>query len=538
MSDAPAIQSAAAPEQPERWRPSHNPWAVAITVTLATFMEVLDTSIANVALPHIAGSLAASVDESTWVLTSYLVSNGIVLPISGWMSGLIGRKRFYMTCVALFTVSSFLCGLAPNLGLLIFFRILQGAGGGGLQPSEQSILADTFPAEQFGMAFAVYGMAVVLAPAIGPTLGGWITDNFTWRWVFFINVPVGICSLLLSYRMVEDPPYLKRQMREMRRDLSMDYLGLALVAIGLGCMQVVLDKGQEKDWFGSPFITSLTVASAIALILFVIQELRHRQPVLELGLLRRPTFAIANGMMFLLGVMLYGTTVLIPLYLQEIMGYTAQQAGMALSPGGLVIMVLMPIVGWMLTRVDARWLIAFGFGSTSIAFYHMTNLYLGIDFTTAMMYRIYQSIGLAFLFVPINTMSYVGVPQEKSREVSSLVNLCRNVGGSIGISLVTTMLARRAQFHQHRLVANVNPDSGVLGSTLAGLNSRLLQHGVSGPEAAHQAYGMVYARLQVQSNVQAYIDVLWLFAVASLCVVPLAVLMRKAAPGTARPAAH
>jgi DHA2 family multidrug resistance protein len=538
MSLGTSAQTAAAPEQGERWRPRHNPWAIALTVTLATFMEVLDTSIANVALPHIAGALSATVDQSTWVLTSYLVANGIILPISGWLSGFMGRKRFYLSCVALFTLSSLLCGLAPSLPFLIFFRVLQGAGGGGLQPSEQSILADTFAPEQFGMAFAVYGMAVVLAPTIGPTLGGWITDNYSWRWVFFINVPIGICSLLLSYRIVEDPPYIRRQMQRLQDNLKIDYAGLALVAVGLGLLQVVLDKGQEKDWFGSSFITSLTVLTAIALALFVVRELRYRHPVLDLALLRRPTFAIANGMMFVVGVVLYGSTVLIPLYLQQIMGYSAQQAGMALSPGGLVMMVSMPIAGWMLTRFDPRWLLALGFLVIAVSLRHMTSLNPGIDFNTAMTYWIYQSVGLAFLFVPINTMAYVGIPQEKSAQVSSLINLCRNEGGSVGISLVTTVLARRAQFHQQRLTGSVSPDASVSRNALARLSGRLLQHGVSAPDTAARAHAILYAGLQAQAAVLAYIDSFWLLAVMSLSFVPLAFLMRKPEPGSVRPGGH
>src|SRR5437588_772051 len=313
------------------WRPAVNPWIIALTVTLATFMEVLDTSIANVALPHIAGSLSAGQDESTWVLTSYLVSNAIVLPLSGWLSSIIGRKHFYMGCVALFTVSSFLCGLAPNLPALIIFRILQGAGGGGLQPSEQAILADTFPPAKRGMAFAVYGIAVVMAPAIGPTLGGWITDNFTWRWIFFINIPVGILSLLLTSRLIQDPPYFKRRKLSETR---VDYIGLGFVALGLGTLQIVLDKGQRDDWFESHFILTLAIIS-LASILFVIWwEWRQKDPIIDLHLFRERTFAAANFLMFMLGFALLGSTLLLPLFMQTLLGYTAQQAGMALSPGG------------------------------------------------------------------------------------------------------------------------------------------------------------------------------------------------------------
>ncbi len=335
------------------WRPSHNPWLVAMTVTLATFMEVLDSSIANVALPHIAGGLSAGVDESTWILTSYLVSNAIVLPISGWLAGIFGRKRFYMACVTIFTLSSFLCGLAPSLAILVVLRVVQGAGGGGLQPSEQAILADTFAPEEFGMAFAVYGMAVVLAPAIGPTLGGWITDNFTWRWIFFINVPVGLISLLLSYRMVEDPPYVIREVKERKGGIRIDYIGLGLIAVGLGMLQIVLDKGQRLDWFQSHFIAIFTIVGTLAVSAFILWELRAEHPVIDLRLFKNRTFAISATMMFTLGIVLFGTTVLLPQYVQELMGYTAEQAGMVLTPGGFVMMVTMPIVGALISRVDA-----------------------------------------------------------------------------------------------------------------------------------------------------------------------------------------
>src|SRR6195256_5751075 len=321
-------------------RPAINPWVIALAVTLATFMEVLDTSIANVSLPHIAGSLSAGTDESTWVLTSYLVSNAIVLPLSGWISSIIGRKRFYMSCVAIFTVSSLLCGLAPNLGMLIFFRILQGAGGGGLQPSEQAILADTFPPAKRGMAFAVYGLAVVLAPAIGPTLGGWITDNFTWRWIFLLNIPVGILSLLLTSRLIQDPPHMKRKKLS---ETKIDYIGLGLVALGLGTLQVVLDKGQREDWFESHFILALTVISAVSLIFVIFWEWNHKDPIIDLHLFRERTFAAANFLMFMLGFALLGSTLLLPLFMQTLLGYTAERSGMALSPGGFAIMVMMPI---------------------------------------------------------------------------------------------------------------------------------------------------------------------------------------------------
>src|SRR6201993_1976654 len=329
-----------------------NPWVIALTVTLATFMEVLDTSIANVALPPISGNLSAGADESTWVLTSYLVSNAVVLPLSGWFSSLIGRKRFYMTCVAIFTLSSFLCGLAPSLGVLVIFRILQGIGGGGLQPSEQAILNDTFPLEKRGMAFAVYGLAVVVAPTIGPWLGGWITDNFSWRWIFYINVPVGIISMLLTSFLVSDPPYMKKA--NVKAGFRIDYIGIGLISLGLGSMQIILDKGQREDWLSSNFIRAFAVTMVIGIVAAIFWELRQDHPVVDLRMLKNRNFAIATTAMFFLGFVLYSSTVLIPQMLQQLLGYTAEMAGLALSPGGAVIMCMMPVVGILVSKVDTR----------------------------------------------------------------------------------------------------------------------------------------------------------------------------------------
>src|SRR5271157_3347448 len=420
-------------------KPAINPWIIAIAVTLATFMEVLDTSIANVALPHIAGSLSAGTDESTWVLTSYLVSNAIVLPLSGWLSSIVGRKNFYMGCVALFTISSFLCGLAPNLGMLIFFRILQGVGGGGLQPSEQAILADTFPPAKRGMAFAVYGIAVVMSPAIGPTLGGWITDNFTWRWIFFINIPVGILSLLLASRLIQDPPYFKRRKLS---ETHIDYTGLGFVALGLGALQVVLDKGQRDDWFESNFIVILSVVAAASLIFVIFWEWHHKDPIIDLHLFRQHTFATANFLMFMLGFALLGSTLLLPLFMQTLLGYTAEQSGLALMPGGFTIMLAMPVVGFLLSRYSPRWLMVFGLSMLSFSLFRMTSFDLSVDFRTMVIARVYQGVGLAFLFVPINTAAYAFLPRDKNYAASGLMNLARNIGGSFGISFVTTGLSR------------------------------------------------------------------------------------------------
>jgi len=511
-----------------RPRPVINPWIIALTVTLATFMEVLDTSVANVALPHIAGSLSAGQDESTWVLTSYLVSNAIILPMSGWFSQLIGRKRFYMSCVALFTISSFLCGLAPNLSMLIIFRVLQGIGGGGLQPSEQAILADTFEPRKRGMAFAVYGMAVVLAPAIGPTLGGWITDNFNWRWIFFINIPVGIISLLLTNMLISDPPYMKQQKRT---GFRIDYIGLGLLALGLGAMQVVLDKGQRDDWFGSNFIIIMTVICIVSLIAVIIWEWHHKDPIIDLHLFKIRSFGIGNMLMFMVGFALLSSTVLLPQFAQELLGYTAQRAGLALMPGGIAIILCMPLVGFLLGHTDARRLLLFGLAMVSFSLIHMTNFDTSIDFRTLATARVFQAMGLAFLFVPINTAAYAFIPPGKNNAASGLINLARNIGGSVGISFVTTMLARRAQVHQSNLTARLNSGNGQFQAALANITHMLTTRGSSPAEAARQAYGMMAFNLDRQATMLAYIDNFWILGVCVAAMIPFVFLMKKVKPG-------
>ena len=509
-------------------RPAINPWIIALAVTLATFMEVLDTSIANVALPHIAGSLSAGQDESTWVLTSYLVSNAIVLPLSGWLSSILGRKRFYMGCVALFTISSALCGFAPNLPMLIIFRVMQGAGGGGLQPSEQAILADTFPPAKRGMAFAVYGAAVVVAPAVGPTLGGWITDNFSWRWIFFVNIPVGILSLLLTSRLIQDPPEFRRRKWSETR---IDYMGLGLIAVGLGALQIVLDKGQREDWFESHFIVVLSVISAAALIFAVIWEWRHKDPIVELHLYRERTFATANFLMFMLGFALLGSTLLLPLFMQTLLGYTAEQAGKALSPGGFAILLMLPLVGFLLSRYDARWLMATGLTVLSLSLFHMTSFDLAVDFRTVTLARVFQGLGLACLFVPINTAAYSHLPPGKNNAASGLMNLARNMGGSVGISFVTTLLARRTQFHQVRLSENLNAGNAPFQNALQGFVATFMQGGLDAATASQKAYAMVQANVIRQATMLGYLDCFWLLGVAIICLVPTVFLMKKAKPG-------
>jgi MFS transporter, DHA2 family, multidrug resistance protein len=516
----------------QSWKPKHNPWVIALTVTLATFMEVLDTSIANVALPHIAGGLSAGTEESTWVLTSYLVSNAVVLPVSGWLSDRFGRKRFYMTCVAIFTISSFLCGFAPTLPLLILFRVLQGAGGGGLAPSEQAILADTFEPQKRGMAFAVYGMAVVLAPAIGPTLGGFITDHYSWRWIFYINVPVGILSLILTARIVEDSPDQQR-IREKASKTPVDFVGLVLIALGLAFLQVVLDKGQLEDWFGSTYITWFSIISALCLIVFVLWEWRQDHPILKIQLLRNRTFTVSFILMFALGAVLYGTTVLLPQYLQLFMGYTAEQAGITLSYGGVATLLLLPFVGRIISKVDARFLIAIGFGINAIALYHMTGIYPGMNFEHASMLRVYQALGFPFLFVPIQTIAYVGISLADNNQVSGMINLARNIGGSVGISAVTTLIARRGQAHQNFLVGHVDPSNSTFTQTLTHLEQALRGAGLSGYAATQQAYGRIYQSLSAQAQTLGYIDTFFILSITCLLMVPLVFLARKNKPGAA-----
>ena len=530
------------PDTDANWKPKHNPWAVALTVTLATFMEVLDTSIANVAIPHIAGSLGASSDEATWVLTSYLVSNAVILPASAYLVSFLGRKRFYMICVALFGLSSMLCGLAPSLPLLIFFRVLQGAGGGGLQPSEQAILVDTFPPKKRGQAFAVYGMAVVLAPVIGPTLGGWITDNFTWRWIFFINVPIAILSLVLTSRIVEDPPHIQQEVvRQRKRGLSLDYMGFGLLSIGFGSLQFVLDKGQEKDWFGSHIITTFFFLCAAALITLVFWEIaqirRGHRPILDLTMFRNRNFAVSFLLMFVLGFALFGTTVLIPLFVQELMGYTAEQAGLVISPGGIAVILFMPLVGFLIGRVDTRYLIAIGFATLSAALFTMHTIDTQASYAYVAWMRVFQASGLAFLFVPINTVSYTDIPREKNNDVSGLMNLARNIGGSCGTSFFVTLVARRAQFHQDRLAMYFNGASSAFQRSRNSL-TLYFQHGggQSPPTARAMAQGTLYQQLILQSTQIAYLDVIAILAITALCMIPLIFLMKKSRGGPA--AAH
>ena len=529
------MAAAATPTFHDTWRPRANPWAIAITVTLATFMEALDTSIANVAMPHIGGSLGASPEEATWVLTSYLVANAMVLPISGWIANRIGRKRFYMSCVFLFTVASLLCGIAPTLGMLVFFRVLQGAAGGGLQPSEQSILADTFPPQKRSIAFAVYGVAVVTAPVLGPTVGGWIVDNYTWRWIFFLNIPVGIISLYLSNRLVEDPPYLA-EVRKRREGI--DYWGLGLLILAIGSIQIMLDKGQEDDWFSSRFITTLCVTAVIGLALFFWRELSIDHPVLDLRLFARRNVGMTQLVMFMVGVALYSSTVLIPQFLQEIMGYSARQAGMAVSSGGLVLMFLFPVAGALAPKFDARKLVAIGFVITTFGLWRMTTINPNISFGQAVSWRVFIALGLPFLFIPINTLCYAGIPQEKYNEVSGLTALMRNLGGSVGISFITTLLARLSQKHLAMLVPKAASGNPPYDQMRSGLTGAWMQRGSAMPEAIYHAGAQIYGMAQIQARLLAYVDVIWVMVAVTSILIPLPFLMKRPQKLPAAPMGH
>ncbi|RXH58349.1 Inner membrane component of tripartite multidrug resistance system [Granulicella sibirica] len=502
-------------------------------------MEVLDSSIANVALPHIAGSLGASQDEATWVLTSYLVSNAVILPASAYLTTFIGRKKFYMICVVMFGISSMLCGLAPSLPILIFCRVLQGAGGGGLAPSEQAILADTFTPKQRGQAFALYGLAVVCAPAIGPSLGGWITDNYNWRWIFFINVPIAILSLFLTNRLVEDPPHIVKEVKEAaKRGLNLDFFGFGLLATGFGSLEFILDKGQEDDWFGSHIITFFTVLCVVSLVTLIIWELYQlkikNRPILNLTLFKRKTFAIPFVLMFVLGFSLYGTTVLIPQMVQTLLGYTAELAGFVISPGGVCIMLMMPVVGFLIGKVDPRYLISGGFFILASSMMLMHTFSLDSSFKYIMWVRVYQASGLAFLFIPINTISYSGVPQSQNNDVAGLTNLARNIGGSVGTAFVATMLSRGTQRHESHMVRDltsgnqafvdqVNHLKGVFGGSAHDANAMI-------GKGASTAQAYIYQQMHRQSSMLAYLDIISIFCVFCFCMIPVVLAIGKIKP--------
>jgi MFS transporter, DHA2 family, multidrug resistance protein len=507
------------------WTGGRNPWAIALVVSMATFMEVLDTAIANVSLPHIAGDLSVTQDEGTWVLTSYLIANAVVVPISGWLATRFGRKRFYMACVALFVASSLLCGMAPSLEWLVLFRVLQGIGGGGLAPCEQAILIDTFPPGRRAGAMALYSMTVVMAPAIGPTLGGLITEHLSWRWVFFINIPIGLLSLLLTSRMVSDPPHLRRTRGTGR---GVDYVGLGLISLGLACLQFVLDRGQQEDWLHSPAIVVGCLLAGGCLVAFVVWEWHAEHPIIDVRMFCDRTFAAASALMLVTGFLLFAPLVLLPAFEQYLMGYSPQQAGQTMSPGAMSLMLLTPLVGALVARVDARKLVAVGALLLAGAHVYMASrLHVGVDFQTLLVLRIFQVAGLAFLFVPINTLVYASVPREKNNAVAAILNLGRNLGGSIGIAFVTTMIARQSQVHQTALVSHATNYDAPFTAQLARLTSALEQGGASTIEAGRRALALTYQEIQRQAAQLAYLDTLRLLAVAALVMLPLLLLARS-----------
>jgi MFS transporter, DHA2 family, multidrug resistance protein len=522
-----------APSPAQAWTPArsaagaHNPWLIAGLLSIATFMEVLDTSIANVALQHIAGSLGASIDESTWVITSYLVSNAVILPVSGWLSAVIGRKRFYMSSVALFTVSSLLCGLSPNLVCLIGARVLQGLGGGGLAPSEQSMLADTFPPAKRSQAFAIYGVAVIVAPALGPTIGGYITDNASWHWIFFLNVPFGILSLTLVHFFVDEPTILQKERRDKLKDgLKVDWVGFLLVAIFLGCLEIVLDKGQEDDWFNSTFITVFAVISGLAFAAFVPWELTRREPIVEIRLIAHRQFGASWFVMLTVGMILFSSTQLMPQLLQENFGYTATLAGLALMPGGFASLVMMIVAGRMSSFIQPKYMMAAAMLAIALAMYHFTSLTPGASFAWFAVSRIFQMAALPVLFLTITSFSYVGLPPEKTGQASALINVARNLGGSIGVSLAQALLARREQFHQSRLSEHVFASSTQYQQTLRQAGSYFLNHGATAADSQSKAIGWVGQTIANQAAYLSYIDVFAALSLLALLLVPAAFLLR------------
>ena len=527
MSDA--VNDASAAWSPERSAAGgHNPYLIAFVVSIATFMEVLDTTIANVALRYIAGGLAVGIDESTYVITSYLVANAIVLSISGWLSTVIGRKRFYMICVATFAFASLLCGFAWSLQALVLFRILQGLGGGGMATSEQAILADSFPPAKRGQAFAIYGIAVVVAPVVGPTLGGWISDTYSWHWVFLINVPMGLISLFLVGTLVSEPSGAEEErQRLLSRGLRVDYVGFVLVAVGLGSLEFVLDEGQRNDWFGSNMIVIFAFAAAFSLIALVIWELLHDDPIVDIRLLGRRQFGACFLCMLGTGAIVIATTQILPQLLQSELGYTAMLAGLVLSPGGLVTMVMMPITGKLIGMVQPRYLIMTGAAIAALSMWHLTGLTGDISYGYAAMSRIYLAIGLPLLFLPVTTASYEGLPQEKTNQASALINVARNLGGSMGVALAQTILAQRQQFHQSRLIEHIAPSDIGYQQTIEAMTRFFQAQGSNASDAAGQAVAWIGQTLQHQVDLLAYIDVFRSLAIIGALMIPIALSLKS-----------
>ncbi len=510
-----------APASDAAWKPRANPWAIAVVVTLAAFMEILDTTIVNVSLPHIAGSVSASYDDATWALTSYLVANGIVLPISGFIGRVIGRKRYFLICIAMFTVSSFLCGTSTSLGELICFRLMQGFFGGGLQPNQQSIILDVFPPAMRGKAFGVVAIAVIFAPIIGPTLGGWITDNYSWRWIFFINVPVGIFAFFAVTALVEDPPWVKRAKASIR---DFDYGGLGFIALGLGSLQIMLDRGEDDDWFGSPLIVVAAILAVVGIAGAIWWLLTVKKPIVDLRVFANRNFAVGSVMIFGIGAILYSGAVLIPQLAQQRLGYTATLAGLVLSPGAALILILIPIVGRALPYVQTRYVIGFGFFTLGCAYSYAHGVTPDATFTTLALMRATQTVGLAFLFVPTSAITYSTMPRELNGDASSLYVMLRNVAGSIGIAMATAQITQRTQIRQSYLSENLNPFNPAFNDYLAQTEHTLLGMGRAAGQVTSQAMGMALQTLNQQAAILAYRDVFAYCAVAAFCIVPITFL--------------
>ncbi len=514
------------------WRPSYNPWLIAASVMLATFMEVLDTSVANVSLPHIAGNLSATTDEATWVLTSYLVANAIILPATNWLGNLFGRKRFLVSCIILFTMASALCGAASSLGFLVVARVLQGAAGGALQPISQAVLLESFPPAKRGAAMAVFAMGVVVAPILGPTLGGWITDNYSWRWVFYINLPIGLLAGLMANSFIEDPPYLKRVSAS-----NIDYYGFGFLAIWLATLQFVLDKGQELDWLGSHTITWCIIISVLAAIAFVVRELTAKQPLVDLRVLKNRNLAVGCVLIGVLGALLYGTIAVLPLFMQNLLGYTALDAGLALSPRGVGAFMATILVGRLVGKISNRILITVGFLGLAYSSFLFGHITLSIGMSSIVWPTILSGVAISFIFVPLATSAMGTLAQDQIGNASGLFNLTRNLGGSIGIAGITTFIARGAQSNQAAFVGHFSQYSPIYQQKLAAIQSGLTAH--EGPwRAAHQAPQVLYGILQQQATLVTYAHNFRLFGLLCLVTTPLVFLFKKVKKGKAPAGAH
>jgi MFS transporter, DHA2 family, multidrug resistance protein len=513
--------TATAAEPPAPSASAPNRWLIAVVVTLAAFMEVLDTTIVNVSVPHIAGTMAASQDEATWVLTSYLVANGVVLTISGFLSRLFGRKRYFVICIVMFTICSFLCGVSQNLGEIIVFRLLQGFFGGGLQPNQQSIILDTFPPEQRSRAFSVTAVATIVAPVLGPTLGGWITDNYSWRWVFFINIPVGIVTVLAVLHLVRDPPWAKAAPRG---TLQIDYVGLGLIALGLGCLQVMLDRGEDADWFGSSFIRVLAVLAACGIVGAIYWLLYSRRPIVDLNVFRDRNFAVGSLLLFAMATVLYASAVAIPLLTQQQLGYTALWAGLVLSPGAALLIAIIPVVNIAMRFVQARYVIGFGFLALGLSMLYSSTLSPQINFGTLAIMRGAQSAGIGLLFVPISTLAYLSIPRRLNADSTALFTMLRNLAGSIGISLSTAFVNSAQQANQANLAGFLSPYRQSYLTTLAQVTDTFAAQGMTASAAQQSALGWMYQTLMSQASVLAYLELFTVSAILSFLLIPLVFL--------------